>query len=451
MTAPDPVDAWHGALNDDLAAESAEWLATRQREAGLAFGDRPLCTVIRPRFLSPDQYRRLGAASHALLDAFGAIGERAADDPGFRGQFRLADWEVTLLERAPRLSSPAPLSRLDTFIDAAGTVRVTEYNAETPAGTAYTDVLAGLFLALPAMRTFARRWDVRPLPARHHLLNTLLDVWHAFRRRRAAPSIAIVDWDDVPTRSEFVLSQEYFRRMGLSCLITTPAALRYAGGVLRDADGTVIDLIYKRVLIHELVADGGLDHPLVRAVCEGAVCLVNPFSCKPLHKKASLAVLSDERNAAMFTARQQEAVARHVPWTRVVEERTTLHDGARIDLLPWIAAHRDELVLKPNDDYGGAGIVLGWEVDRATWEGALQYALEAPYVVQQRIDLPREVFPAVADGRLVLDERIVDTAPFCWHGAFADGLLCRISTSTLVNVTAGGGSTVPTFVVARRE
>ena len=39
---------------------------------------------------------------------------------------------------------------------------------------------------------------------------------------------------------------------------------------------------------------GGPEHPVVRAVCDGAVGMVNPFRCKMLYKKASLAVLSDE-------------------------------------------------------------------------------------------------------------------------------------------------------------
>jgi hypothetical protein len=449
-TAADAVQAWHRALTGALAAESAEWLEARQRERGLVFGERPLCAVLRPRFLTPDQYRGLRHTCRVLLGAFATIGERALTDHRFRDRFRLSDWEAVLAESTPRLSSLAPLSRLDAFVDADGVTRITEYNAETPAGTAYSDVLSEVMLTIPAMRGFSHDWTVQPLPARHHLLNTLLETWHAFRGVRTVPTIAIVDWDDVPTASEFVLSCDYFRSMGVPCTVTTPDALRYQGGVLRDAAGTAIDLIYKRVLIHELVAERGLDHPMVRAVRDGAVCMVNPFHCKPLHKKASLAVLSDERNAAMFSREQSTAIARHVPWTRLVEERRTEIDGESIDLLPWIAGHREELVLKPNDDYGGAGIVLGWEVDGTAWDSALQRALDEPYVVQRRIDLPRENFPAVVDGRLVYDERIVDTAPFGWGGTHVDGMLCRISTSTLVNVTAGGGSTVPTYLVAPR-
>jgi hypothetical protein len=54
------------------------------------------------------------------------------------------------------------------------------------------------------------------------------------------------------------------------------------------------------------------------------------------------------------------------------------------------------------------------------------------------------------DGQLVLANRIVDIAPFAFNGSYVDGCLTRVSTAALVNVTAGGGSTVPTFVVEKR-
>lgn len=447
----DPIAAWHDGLTESLAAESAGWLTDRQLERGIAFGDRPLCTVLRPRLIDRESYEYLRVVCDDLLAAFRTAGELALTDRTFRAQFRLNDWEETLLESAPRLAVTSPLSRLDAFIDPAdGVPRITEYNGETPAGTAYCDALSELFLAMPAMRVFARDWVVQSLPARNHLFNTLLETWHRFRGVRTIPSIAIVDWHDVPTVSEFVLSRDYFQSMGAECIITTPDALSYEHGKLVDASGVTIDLIYKRVLIHELIEECGLEHPMVRAVVDGAVCMVNPFSCKPLHKKASLAVLSDERNAALFDAATLEVIENHVPWTRVVEERHTRFGSDSVDLVPWIGEHQEDLVLKPNDDYGGAGIVLGWEVDRSAWEIAVTRALTEPYIVQRRIALPSEPFAAMIDGSLAFDSRIVDSAPFCWDGAWTDGMLCRISTSTLVNVTAGGGSTVPTFVVEPR-
>jgi uncharacterized circularly permuted ATP-grasp superfamily protein len=189
---------------------------------------------------------------------------------------------------------------------------------------------------------------------------------------------------------------------------------------------------------------------MVRAVRDRAVCMVNPFRCKLLHKKASLAVLSDERNAGMFRAEDRQAIAEFVPWTRVVEERETLFHGERVDLLPFIASHRERLVLKPNDDYGGAGITLGWTVDDTAWQAAVRAAVDAPYIVQDRVTIPSEAYPSWADGGLHLIDRMLDTAPFVLNGAGIEGCLTRLSTAALLNVTAGGGSTVPSFLVEER-
>ena len=443
------IDAYHELLDDELAAESQARLDDQLHRRGLYFGDRPLCTVVRPRWLSPTEYRFLQRRGALLLGAFARAYEAALEDDSVLDQFGLTPMERELVRDDPGFPDPSPLSRLDAFFEEGGGLHFTEYNAETPAGSAYNDVLSEVFYGLPVMRAFLRTWSVRPLPARHDVMHGLLDAWHHFSGSRRLPRIAIVDWSEVPTRSEFALFHEYFARQGLECVIADPRHMEYRGGRLL-AEGGAVDLIYKRVLISELLAEGGLEHPVVRAVRDRAVCMVNPFRCKILHKKSSLAVLSDERNARLFTAPQREVIDAHIPWTRVVEERRTTHAGDAVDLLPFIAANRERLVLKPHDEYGGTGIVLGWEVESAEWEQALARAVREPYIVQERIRLPSEPYPSVVDGKLVIADRMLDTAPYVAYGRHIEGCLTRLSTAALLNVTAGGGSTVPTFLVERR-
>jgi uncharacterized circularly permuted ATP-grasp superfamily protein len=167
-------------------------------------------------------------------------------------------------------------------------------------------------------------------------------------------------------------------------------------------------------------------------------------------QEASLAVLSDEQNAEMFTADERAAIDAHIPWTRVVEERHTRFHDQDIDLIPFVAANQDRLVLKPNDEYGGSGILLGWELAADEWEAGVRRALTEPYIVQERILLPTEPYPALVEGRVVVRDRIIDTAPFVFHGAFMDGCLTRLSSDPLVNVTAGSGSSLATFVAEPR-
>ena len=451
------IEYYHELLTDELAAECQVMLDAELRRRGLFFGDRALCTVLRPRFFTPEQYRFLRDRCAILLRAFDRVYQAAIGDAAVRRQFGLVDWEEDLMKVDPGFSDPSPLSRIDAFyLPDDGVFHLTEYNAETPAGAAYADALADTFFALPVMGPFLRRFDVRPLPARHDVLHALLSAYAQWRERQSTgrgspktPRIAILDWREVPTYNEFLLWVDYFRARGLEARIVDPRETELKGGRLM-ADGQPIDLIYKRVLISELVERGGRDHAVIRAVQSGAVCMVNPFRCKLLHKKASLAVLSDERNVGLFSDDERQAIDAHIPWTRVVTERKTRHEGQTVDLVSFIIEQRQRLVLKPNDAYGGAGIVLGWEVDGATWEASVRTALTEPFVVQERVPIPSESFPSVVDGRVIFADRILDTAPYAYRGTHVDGCMSRLSTAALVNVTAGGGSQTPTFLVEAR-
>jgi len=161
-----------------------------------------------------------------------------------------------------------------------------------------------------------------------------------------------------------------------------------------------VTLMYKRVLITELIERGGIVHPVVKAVRDHAACMVNSFRCKILHRKTSLAVLSDERNAALFTPDERKAIDEFIPWTRLIEERKTMHAGGEIDLVPFVLAHKDDMVLKPSDEYGGKGVVLGWEATAGQWDATLGDALleQRWWQAHRRTDLARRELPADVAG-----------------------------------------------------
>ena len=449
MSLSDAIKTYHDLLTDDLAAESAGQLEAQLQRRGLYFGDRPLCTVLRPRFLTVEQYTYLRRSIHPLLDAFRKISYLAVEDADFRQQFWLTDWEEQLIQIAPGYSSHTPLSRLDAFfMTDSGEMQFTEYNAEVPAASAYNDSLTKVFLGLPVMGEFLHKYVVNSLMTRHDVLHVLLQAykeWGGIER----PNIAILDWKEVPTYSEFELFIRFFEGQGYPCRIIDPRDVEYKNGQLSAGDFP-IHLIYKRVLITELVERGGLDHPVIQAVRDGNVCMVNPFQCKILYKKASLSVLSDERNTSLFSNEELSAIKAHVPWTRNVQERKTTYAELPIDLIPFILKYQERFVLKPNDDYGGRGIVLGWQTNTSGWEQAVQDALTSPYVVQERVSIPEEPYPSIIDGRLQIYDRMLDTAPFIFYGDYVDGCLTRLSNDPLLNVSAGGGSSVPTFLVTKR-
>jgi uncharacterized circularly permuted ATP-grasp superfamily protein len=292
-----------------------------------------------------------------------------------------------------------------------------------------------------------RRHPVRAFPIRRFALDVLLDSYRQWGGRER-PRIAIVDWRTVKTYNEFLIFQEYLRSQGIESVIADPEELTYAGGKLRAGD-VAIDLVYKRVVTGELLDRYGLDHPLLDAARDGAVCVVNSFHVQMLYKKTTFVLLSDPAYAHLFNAEELVAIARHIPWTRKLREGLTGYRGQQIDLLAFVQRNKDRLVIKPNGEYGGRGVVLGWECDESAWEKALGEALPGSFVVQERVTVGSELYPSYAEGELLFSERYFDLDPYVWQGSRAEGCGVRLSSAALLNVSAGGGSAVPMFIIGQ--
>ena len=124
------------------------------------------------------------------------------------GELDLSPDEERLVLAEPGCRS-SPSSRLDSFFD--DEVRYVEFNAESPAGMAYGDVLGEVMDDLPVMRRFRERWHLTPLRSRVSQLDCMLAAF-ADWGRGSSPSIAIVDWPGLPTLNEFDMFSRVLRR-----------------------------------------------------------------------------------------------------------------------------------------------------------------------------------------------------------------------------------------------
>lgn len=455
------IEYYHALLagSTRLASESIDALNSSLVERKLTFGGRPLCNVLRPHFFTRKQYDYVREVCVALTGAMDALGKvmmshdpaQAAERERLLDELALIPEEVRLLRYDTGYKAISAHSRLDSFLSPQhGTLHFVEYNAESPAGSAYEDGLGDLFETLPVMQEFTRRFQVSRSLLKDKLLNMLLNNYREYLGSRPAktPNIAIIDWEGVPTLTEFQLLQAHFEAKGVPTIIADPRELEYRDGRLRKGDFE-IDLVFKRVLASELLEKAGEVGAVLRAYEDGAICMINSFRCKIYHKKMIFGLLTDERNAHYFTPEQQTYIARHIPWTRRVRPGKTTYQGREIDLEAFVMQNRENLVLKPNDEYGGKGIAIGWEASAEEWASAWQAALVDPYVVQEKVVVAKEPFPTVQENMIIFAERSVDCDPYIFEGQVA-GTLTRLSAAALLNVTAGTGTTVPTFIIEGR-
>jgi uncharacterized circularly permuted ATP-grasp superfamily protein len=445
----DPIGAWHALLRpeEELTSRFTSAFADSMRARNLTFGQRVHCPFLRPFFLSTADEVRIRAAAETIA----ALGERviraAFESDDLYVALGVTEAEDELIDIEPGYRTASTASRLDAFL-LPDSLYFAEYNAESPAGIGYTQRLCEVFDSTSMMVRFREHRQVRYHKVIDGLLEALMASYREWGGTAKPPTIAIVDWREVPTWTEFEVLRAAFSAAGVPTIVCDPRELVLTNGVLM-AQGMRIDLVYRRVLVNDILARSEECKTLVDACKARVVCMANSFRCKLAHKKAFFAVLTDPAHESMFSRPELDVVRAHVPWTRVLDDVEVQKGDWRGDLLELARAWREHLVLKPNDEYGGKGVNLGWEMTEADWTAGLEAALKDPYgtwIVQERIPVRREVFPQFdALGHVSMNEMLVDFAPYLFRGRMG-GYLTRLSGSGLANVTSGGGQ-VPAFVV----
>ncbi len=366
------AEDYHRLLRDDkaLVQELESRFFARMREARLTFGGRVLCAFSPPNFVAPADYEAIRVVCRDIFRAVEKVERRLGEelwdrvDVDSRGAGARPD--------RPGYRRSSPTSRLDSFIK-TDAYRFVELNAESPAGIAYNEVLVDIFLELPVMKRFQERWKLHPLPGPRAPAGDPPRVPSGGRAaREERPTIAIVDYEEVPTRSEQHLFREFFEKERLSGAGLRPAPPRVRGGAAA-ARGHGHRHVYKRLLTNEFLekgrrAAGALaGHP--PAGGHGRESL--PLQAHP--QEGDLRVLTDDEVQPLFTEKERQSIASHVPWTRRVRERADDPAGPRGRPHRVRARASGPARAQANDEYGGKGVYIGWEASETEWEEALAH------------------------------------------------------------------------------
>ncbi len=253
---------------------------------------------------------------------------------------------------------------------------------------------------------------------------------------RANPTIAVVGDGGVFNAAESALFGEYFNREGFNGFPAGFEDLEYDGHVLYGK-GVPVNIVYRHGAASGPALQRGGGAALVRAMRDGDVCAVNPLRARLGDLKSLLSLLTDDRISAVLDEKQKEYVRLHVPWTRVLREGSTTYQGFVIDLLEFVSANREKFVIKPDGGFGGSGVVIGREAGTKEWYSAIEARNETKMVVQEYVPVPQEEFP-VFSPELGFAVKKVNHNFLVFDGEFAGGF-ARISDSSVINVSAGGG------------
>jgi hypothetical protein len=389
-----------------------------------------------PHFISPGQLRRVRHAVGVLSCVLDRFCDAYPHDAALRDELAVSPQEDSLIRIEPGYPRPMRICRLDAFLSGYE-LRFLEFNADSPAGTGYTDILhEGLRSTIDLPRV-NQEFETAYSPILPELLGTLLDAYAHVRAGRPdlpeRPRLVLADTAASPSVPEFRIICAAARAMGLAADHVTLEELRYDGSTLW-AGGEPAHLVYRRALLEDLEQTD-----LVAAARDGRVCIVNPFRARVANNKKLFALLADPRFAHLVHGDEADVIERTIPWTRILRPGRVTYGSWTIDLLSFVADNRERLVLKPASDYGGHAVALGIETPAEEWEAIIgAHAERADFIAQEYIPVPEEMFPVIEDGHVQMRLKRFNINPFGIGGRYA-GSITRISDRAVVNVSAGGG------------
>ncbi|MFF5177244.1 hypothetical protein ACFY2Q_04360 [Micromonospora sp. NPDC000316] len=131
--------------------------------------------------------------------------------------------------------------------------------------------------------------------------------------------------------------------------------------------------------------EAGIDAEPVRAAMKAGCLLLPTQSARLLNNKKVLALVSEGQ--PWMSAAERRAVARYLPWTRLVEDRQVWWQGREVPLLDLAERDRDGFVLKEAVGMKGLQVLLGRDTDAAAWRAALERAVrERDSIIQRYVE-----------------------------------------------------------------
>jgi hypothetical protein len=432
-----------GALHRDLSK--------KMTERGCTFAKGPMPIYIKPYFIDAKMRDEILRTTEASIRVMDKVTELYYKQPETRPMFYLSEAETELSEIPHGYPGRVMITRNDAFMTDDSLLYV-EFNADSPGGPMYSDMQASITEEFPVFQDLAETYDIHRDRIMPRVLETLLHCYRAWGGTKEHPNIVITAGRAGGTLPEFLAIVEWFKEQGITSTFCDTREWTYDGKTLAAPDGTVPDIIWRRGWIGDWSYVMDDIKPILAALRDRKACLVNPLNSVLASNKSLLAVIQQPDIMKMFDTIEYEFVKKNVPWTRVVAEgKTQDWDDKEVDMAHLLGKNREQLVLKPIDQYGGKDVIVGPAVSEGEWDEWVGKALAGKFIVQKFVEIPTEDLPVLDEeqNKIVWTSKKINVNFYAYGGKYTGGVV-RSSDSAVINVHKGGGMTPIMYVYGKK-
>ncbi|MBT3785816.1 hypothetical protein HOF92_12645 [bacterium] len=439
------MEDWMMSHSREIIRERTEFL-TKLNKKRCSYGEGTTLPIsLTPVFLKDSTVRLIARVAETLDKALDKVIDAYPNDARVRSYFPYLDIPEEWVAWNPGYKKPTVINRHDALFNGEE-LQFIEFNTDMPGGRGWIGVYEELFSKQSYCGDLIGKYVN---PKRPHVLEeflgSLLNCYKEFGGKEKNPRIGITSFKSYLVGSDAEIVRDFMIEKGYEANFLDPRELEYKKGGLYsnnikfDLVNLAIRFVFYKRYPREL-------KDFLGAIRDGAVCAVNPFRAIIGAHKEIMALMTNEENHDLFSAKEAETIKKHVPWTRKLDETITLSpEGTDISLHQYLLAHKDTMVIKPTGGAGGQDVFVGSNTEVSKWESVVENCMGCSWwIAQKAFEVPEYDFMTLEDGKVIQEKRNLNLNPFVFNGKYV-GTLGRASRSKVVNVSSGGGGLIPVF------
>ncbi len=407
----------------------------RLEKSSFHYGRFVIPTFYKPHFLSAKQAHLVKRAARSLAQTLNTAVRLYFEEGHLTQMFRLRPEVERLVKINPGYSESVVFSRYNAILEGES-LKVLEFNCDSPVGAAYTDQIEDILLSQEPLRAFFEEYHIHRKSRAQDVLDALLAAYEQFGGYET-PNIAILDWHNVRTVPEFEYLKQHFESKGYKTVIADPREVKFRGGKLYHKN-TPVRLILRRVFFDELLERLDDVEDLIKAYEAQAVCMVNSLRSRLAGTKAIHAILTNPAYDHLFTEIENAAKRDYIPWTRRISDAEDFYGYRKVYLIDFLKDEKESIVLKPCTGHGGRDVYLGCETRDDDWNGIIARAVKEDWVFQEYVHVPIMTVPALLNNKLDFAYKKYNFNMLVFGGKYS-GAFTRLSDESVINVARKGG------------
>ncbi|MGI6011737.1 MAG: hypothetical protein ACOX8H_09625 [Ruminococcus sp.] len=411
----------HFEENREAALEIKNYL----EHSSVAYHGRCVHTLHVPKVFTPEaveHYRQIVDVTYGI---FVKVIKKYLEDPSYRKLFPFSKKLEELILIPNQYQSLLPIARFDIFYNEEdGSFKFCEINTDGTSAMNEDYVLNMAVELNPAHRKMKEKYSMKSFELFDSWVKTLMDIYAAYEKRVEKPYVAIVDFLEHCSITEFEEFKRRFEAAGYETEICEITELKYRDHVLYSPSGHPIDVIYRRAVTSDVMNHYDEVEDFLEAVKNQDVCIIGSFCTQIIHNKWLFQVLHRKETMNFLTKEEQIFVKEHIPYTDLLENKRETIDH--------VVGKKDSYIIKPLDSYASRGVYAGIDFSKEEWENIVKEYAGQDYIYQEYCPPYRTENIYLVDKDPVWKNYTNMSGLFVYNGKFS-GIYSRLSDGGIIS------------------